>query len=229
MALLGILLFSINYWFVYVAEQYVTSGVVAVMFSSIVFMNIANGTIFLGTAVEKRMIAGAIIGIIGIVLIFMPEIKSFDLSDKGIFGLAIVFLSVLLASFGNIVSARNTKNSIPVIQANVFGMAYGAVFLALVAMIAGKEFTFTVSIPYISSLVYLSIFGSIIAFGSYLTLIGSIGADKASYAIMIVPVVALILSSFFEGYTWNLTAVSGLLLVVGGNYLALKKTGMAKA
>jgi len=229
MALLGILLFSINYWFVYVAEQYVTSGVVAVMFSSIVFMNIANGTIFLGTAVEKRMIAGAITGIIGIVLIFMPEIKSFDLSDKGIFGLAIVFLSVLLASFGNIVSARNTKSSIPVIQANAFGMAYGTVFLALVAMIAGKEFTFTFSIPYISSLVYLSIFGSIIAFGSYLTLIGSIGADKASYAIMIVPVVALILSSFFEGYTWNLTAVSGLLLVVGGNYLALKKPGMAKA
>jgi len=229
MALLGILLFSINYWFVYVAEQYVTSGVVAVMFSSIVFMNIANGTIFLGTAVEKRMIAGAITGIIGIVLIFMPEIKSFDLSDKGIFGLAIVFLSVLLASFGNIVSARNTKSSIPVIQANAFGMAYGTVFLALVAMIAGKEFTFTFSIPYISSLVYLSIFGSIIAFGSYLTLIGSIGADKASYAIMIVPVVALILSSFFEGYTWNLTAVSDLLLVVGGNYLALKKTVMAKA
>ena len=229
MALLGILLFSINYWFVYVAEQYVTSGVVAVMFSSIVFMNIVNGTIFLKAVLEKRMIAGATIGIIGIVLIFIPEIKSFDLSDKGMFGLAIVFLSVLLASFGNIVSARNTKSSIPVIQANAFGMAYGTVFLALIAMIAGKEFTFTFSISYISSLVYLSIFGSIIAFGSYLTLIGSIGADKASYAIMIVPVVALILSSFFEGYTWNLTAISGLLLVVGGNYLALKKPGMSRA
>lgn len=199
------------------------------MFSSIVFMNIANGSIFLGTEVEKRMIAGAVIGIIGIVLIFLPEIKSFDLSDKGIFGLAIVFLSVLLASFGNIISARNTKNRIPVIQVNVFGMAYGAVFLALVAIMAGKEFTFTVSIPYISSLVYLSIFGSIIAFGSYLTLIGSIGADKASYAIMIVPVVALVLSSFFEGYAWNQASVSGLLLVVGGNYLALKRAGMAKA
>ena len=229
MALLGILLFSINYWFVYVAEQYVTSGVVAVMFSSIVFMNIVNGTIFLKAVLEKRMIAGAIIGIIGIVLIFLPEIKSFDLSDKGMFGLAIVFLSVLLASFGNIVSARNTKSSIPVIQANAFGMAYGTVFLALIAMIAEKEFTFTFSIPYISSLVYLSIFGSIIAFGSYLTLIGSIGADKASYAIMIVPVVALILSSFFEGYVWNLTAVSGILLVVGGNYLALKKPVLPRA
>ncbi|RLB97833.1 MAG: EamA family transporter, partial [Deltaproteobacteria bacterium] len=74
MALFGILLFSINYWFVYVAELYVTSGVVAVMFSSIVFMNVANGAIFLGAAVEKKMVTGAVIGIIGIVMIFMPEI-----------------------------------------------------------------------------------------------------------------------------------------------------------
>ena len=223
MALLGVLLFSVNYWFVYVAEIYVTSGVVAVMFSLIVFMNIANGAIFLGTAVERKMVAGSVVGIIGIIMIFMPEIESFDLSDKGVFGLAIVFISVLLASLGNIVSARNTKSSIPVIQANAFGMAYGTIFLTLIALVSGKEFSFIVTIPYISSLIYLAVFGSIIAFGSYLTLIGSIGADKASYAIMVVPVVALILSSFFEGYAWNLPGVSGLLLVVGGNFLALSK------
>ncbi len=221
MALLGILLFSINYWFVYVAELYVTSGVVAVMFSSIVFMNIANGAFFLGTAVEKRMIAGAMIGIVGIVMIFLPEIESFDMSDKGAFGLFIVFISVLLASFGNIVSARNTKKNIPVIQANAFGMGYGTIFLAMIAIVSGKAFTFTASVSYIVSLFYLAIFGSIIAFGSYLTLIGSIGADKAAYAIMVVPVVALILSSFFEGYSWTLLGTTGLLLVVGGNFLAL--------
>ncbi len=227
MALLGILLFSVNYWFVYVAEIYVTSGVVAVMFSSIVFMNIANGAIFLGAAIEKKMIAGAMLGIIGIVMIFMPEIEAFDLSDKGVFGLAIVAISVLLASFGNIVSARNTKNSIPVIQANAFGMAYGTIFLTLIALLSGKEFSFIVTIPYISSLFYLAVFGSIIAFGSYLTLIGSIGADKASYAIMVVPVVALVLSSFFEGYVWNFLGISGLLLVVGGNFLALSKAKLS--
>ncbi len=229
MALLGILLFSINYWFVYVAELYVTSGVVAVMFSSIVFMNIANGAIFLGVPVDKKMIAGAGVGIIGIVMIFMPEIGSFDLSDKGIFGLSIVFISVLLASFGNIISARNTKNNIPIIQANAFGMGYGTILMALIALISGKEFSFTTSIPYIGSLFYLAVFGSIIAFGCYLTLIGSIGADKASYAIMVVPVVALILSSFFEGYSWNLPAISGLCLVVGGNFMALSKPRRSSA
>ncbi|MCP4672685.1 MAG: EamA family transporter [Desulfobacula sp.] len=223
MALLGVLLFSINYWFVYVAELYVTSGVVAVMFSSIVFMNIANGALFLGTAIEKRMIAGAMIGIVGIVMIFFPEIESFDLSDKAVFGLSIVFISVFLASLGNIVSARNTKKNIPVIQANAFGMGYGTFFLAMVAMVSGKEFTFTLAADYIVSLFYLAVFGSIIAFGSYLTLIGSIGADKASYAIMVVPVVALVFSSVFEGYSWSLLGITGLLLVVGGNFLALSK------
>ena len=223
MALLGALLFSVNYWLVYVAEVYVTSGLVAVLFSSIVFLNIANGSFFLGTAVEKKMVAGALLGILGITLIFMPEIRSFDLSDKGLFGLFIGFISVLLASFGNITSARNTKNKIPVIQANAFGMGYGAILLFIIALFMGKEFTFTASVPYMSSLVYLSVFGSIIAFYSYLTLIGSIGADKASYAIMIVPVVALVLSSFFEGYAWNVYAIAGLFLVVGGNFLALFK------
>ena len=223
MALLGILLFSVNYWLVYVAELYLTSGLVAVLFSSIVFMNIANGFIFLGTAVERKMIAGAVLGIIGIIMIFMPEIEAFDLSDKGVFGLSIGFLSVLLASFGNITSARNTKNKIPVIQANAFGMGYGAILLTLIAVFLGKEFSFEISIPYISSLFYLSVFGSIIAFGSYLTLIGSIGPDKASYAIMLVPVVALILSSFFEGYSWNFSVILGLFLVVGGNFLALSR------
>lgn len=223
MALLGILLFSVNYWLVYVAEVYVTSGLVAVLFSSIVFLNIVNGSFFLGTVIEKKMVAGATLGIVGIILIFMPEIQSFDFSDKGLFGLIIGFVSVLLASFGNITSARNTKNKIPVIQANAFGMGYGALLLIIIALFMGKEFTFTASLPYMSSLLYLSVFGSIIAFYSYLTLIGSIGADKASYAIMIVPVVALALSSFFEGYAWNVYAVAGLFLVVGGNFLALFK------
>ena len=223
MALLGILLFSINYWLVYVAESYLTSGLVAVVFSSIVFMNIANGSIFLGTALEKKMIVGAGLGIAGIAMIFMPEIKSFDLFDKGALGLSIGFISVFLASLGNITSARNTRHNIPVIQANAFGMGYGAILLALIAVFSGKEFSFTPSIPYIGSLFYLSVFGSIIAFGCYLTLIGSIGADKASYTIMLVPVMALILSSFFEGYSWNFSAVSGLFLVAGGNFLALSK------
>ncbi|MCF8091816.1 MAG: DMT family transporter [Desulfotignum sp.] len=223
MALLGLLLFSVNYWLVYVAEVYLTSGLVAVLFSSIVFMNIANGAFFLGTPVEKKMVLGAMAGILGIGLIFIHEIESFDLTDKSLMGVVFGFSSVLLASLGNITSARNSKHSIPVLQANAFGMGYGALALALLALGLGKEFAFSMTLPYVISLVYLAVFGSIIAFTSYLTLISSIGADKASYSIMVVPVVALIISSFVEGYVWNFSAIAGLILVVVGNFLALHR------
>lgn len=223
MAVLGMLLFSVNYWLVYTAELYLTSGLVAIVFSSIVFMNIINGSLFLGTTMNKRVITGAVMGIFGIILIFMPEIQSFDFSDNGLLGLVVGLSAAFLASLGNITSARNTKKNIPIVQANAFGMAYGAILIAGLAFYLGKDFIFITSASYIGSLFYLAIFGSIIAFGSYLTLIGSIGADRAAYAIMLVPVVALVLSSFYEGYIWNSSAIAGLVLVLAGNFLALKK------
>ena len=223
MGLLGLLLFSVNYWLVYVAEVHLTSGLVAVLFSSIVFMNIANGALFLGAPVERKMVLGAVVGIMGIGLIFMHEIESFALTDKNLMGVAFGFTSVLLASLGNITSARNSRNNIPVIQANAFGMGYGALALAVLALILGKEFDFSMTLPYVTSLLYLAVFGSIIAFTSYLTLIRSLGADKASYSIMVVPVVALLISSLVEGYVWSFSAITGLILVVGGNFLALHR------
>ncbi|MCG8683867.1 MAG: DMT family transporter [Desulfobacterales bacterium] len=223
MALLGIFLFSINYWLVYEAEVYLTSGLVAVLFSSLVFFNIANNALFRGVPVDSKTLVGAVAGIFGICLIFMPEIRSFELGDQGTTGLILGVSSVMLASLGNITSARNTQKKIPVVQANAFGMAYGTLALLLVALVLGKEFTFSFSVSYTSSLVFLSLFGSIVAFGTYLTLVGTMGADKASYAIMVVPVVALVISTFAEGYTWTMPAVAGLVLVLGGNFMALSK------
>ncbi|MCG8637739.1 MAG: DMT family transporter [Desulfobacterales bacterium] len=223
MALMGIFLFSMNYWLVYLAEVYLTSGLVAVLFSSLVFFNIANNALFLKTAVDRKTVIGALAGIIGVGLIFMPEIMAFDADDHGFVGIALGLFSVFLASLGNITSARNTREMIPVIQANAYGMTYGTLALTVVALLMGKEFGFSFSLPYTGSLVFLSVFGSIVAFGTYLTLVGTMGADKASYAIMVVPVVALVISSFAEGYVWTLPAVAGLALVLGGNFLALGK------
>lgn len=223
MGLLGIFLFSMNYWLVYLAEVYLTSGLVAVLFSSIVFFNIANKALFLRAPIDRKMMAGAVAGMAGIGLIFMPEIQSFDFTDHGLLGIGLGLFSVLLASFGNITSARNSQEKIPIVQANAFGMGYGTLALVVLALCMGKEFQFSMSVSYVGSLAFLSIFGSIVAFGTYLTLVGSLGADKASYAIMVVPVVALGISSFAEGYVWTLPAVAGLFLVVAGNFLALAK------
>lgn len=222
MFLQGVFLFSFNYWLVYIAEISLTSGLVAVVYSTLMFMNVFNGFFFIGTPIRSSMILGSIIGVLGVGLIFWPEVSVFDFSDKNLLSLLLGLVSVFLASLGNIISARNQKHKLPVMQNNAFSMAYGTIVLLLVALIAQKTFSFPKTWEYIGALAYLSFFGSVIAFWLYLTLLGRIGADRAAYAIILVPVIALVVSTFFEGYKWTLPSIAGIILVICGNAVLLQ-------
>ena len=219
----GALLFSLNYLLVYLAELRLTSGLVAVIFSMLVFMNILIGALFLGTPVRLNVVAGAIIGLVGISLVFLPELSAFSLHDRGFVGMLLSLGGTLFASLGNIVAARNQREGLPVVQTNAFGMGYGAILMFAIALIAGTPFRFEMTPTYIGSLVYLALFGSIIAFGAYLTLLGRIGADRAAYASLLFPLVALGISTLFEGYRWSAPALVGVLLVLAGNFLVLSR------
>jgi drug/metabolite transporter (DMT)-like permease len=102
-------------------------------------------------------------------------------------------------------------------------MGYGAILMLIIALITGTPFRFELTPAYITSLVYLSVFGSILAFGAYLTLLGRIGADRAAYSSLLFPLVALVISTLFEGYRWSIPALLGVLLVLGGNFLVLSR------
>jgi drug/metabolite transporter (DMT)-like permease len=223
MALQGTFLFGINYWLVYMAEVHLKSGLVAVVFSTIIFLNIFNGLIFLKSKVRSNVLASALIGFVGIVLVFKDEILNFNFSNDKSLGLLLAFLSVITASLGNITSAYNQRNKLPVVQTNAYGMLYGSLLMLLLVFIIGTPISFDVSFKYIGSLIYLAVFGSIIAFWSYLTLLGKIGADKSAYVMLVFPIIALLLSTFFEGYTWSLFALLGVVLITSGNFLMLKK------
>ncbi len=219
----GFFLFAINYWFFYVAELYIVSGLAAVIFSTIVFMNIINGAIFLKSPVELRMIIGAFLGLVGIGLVFWPEISNLQFTKTGLLGLSLGVAATFFASLGNIISAYNQKKRLPVIQTNAYGMAYGALIMMATALVTERKFGFHVSPAYIGSLIYLAVFGSIIAFGCYLTLVGRIGAGRAAYASMLFPLVALGISTFFEGYQWTAFAVTGVTSIMAGNLLIVKR------
>ncbi|MEO9869987.1 DMT family transporter [Ekhidna sp.] len=223
MALQGSLLFGFNYWFVYIAEQELVSALVAVMFSCIIFLNVFFGRIFLKKLAEKKVYIGALLGILGTLLLFRQELLGLGKADFKAFHLTICFVSVIIASLGNIASAFNQKKSMPVIQTNAFGMLYGGIIIAIMALVTGSEMSIDISFSYLSSLLYLSIFGSIIAFGSYLTLIGKIGADKAGYVLLVIPVIAVSLSVVFEDYLFGWHLIVGMILILGGNIIVLKK------
>jgi drug/metabolite transporter (DMT)-like permease len=175
MGLQGLFLFSANYLVFYWATGLLTSGIVALLFSTVILMNIVNSALFLRKPINRRVVFGALIGIAGIAAVFWFEVVGIQNNANSWLGLWMCLFATFLASIGNILSARNQQQSLPVVQTNAWGMAYGALIMAIYAFFSGASFDYDPSISYSVSLVYLSVFGSILAFGSYLTLIGRIG------------------------------------------------------
>ncbi|MEQ8205267.1 MAG: DMT family transporter [Woeseia sp.] len=220
--LLGLLLFSLNYILAYRAQLYVTSAFAAIVFSTMLWMNMINARLFFGARSDWRAVGGSLLGIVGIVVIFYPQIDVLSLNDATVYGTLIALLGALLASFGNMVSQDSQSRGLPILQSNAWGMAYGALFTGLIALGSGSEFVFDWRPAYLASLIYLAVIGSIVAFGAYLTLLGRIGAHKAGYATVLFPVVALALSVLFEDLTISASLLVGTLLVLAGNVFVLR-------
>jgi len=220
--LLGLFLFGLNYILAYRAQIYITSALTAIAFTTIVWMNILNARIFFGVRAGRRVLFGSLLGVAGIFTLFAPQIGELTLTDTVFYGSVLAVISALVASVGNMVSQAAQQRSLPVVQSNAWGMFYGATLTGFVAVIQGNSFQFEWSLGYVTSLAYLTVFGSIIAFGAYLTLLGRIGAHKAGYAMVMFPVVALILSMLFEGLRLDATVILGTVLVLAGNMFVLR-------
>ena len=219
--LLGLSLFGFNYWFVYQAETILTSGVVAVIFSLIIVFNIIFNALLLKGKIKKDVIFAAVLGIIGTVFLFKNELSSFSLHPKDAFVFIICLAGIITASLGNILSAYKQRRKIPVLQANAFGMLYGGIAMFITVLLLNKQMVFDTRISYIFSLFYLAVFGSIIAFSTYLKLLGEIGPDRSVYIAIITPAIAIVISTIFEGYKWDIYAFAGIFLLFSGNFLAL--------
>lgn len=223
-ALQGVLLFSSNFFLIYLGAQYLTSGLVSVGFSTIIIMNILGTRLLFGTRITASMVAGAGLGVAGMGLLFWPELAAFDPSRDGSRGLILVLAGTLSAALGMLTSAWNQgRRGLPVMQTNAYGMVYGALFASLLVLLRGSSFAFDPSPGYVISLLYLALGASVLGFWSYLTLVGRIGADRAAYSSVLFPVVALSLSTWFEDYRWTVLGASGVVLVLCGNALILAR------
>ncbi len=224
--LMGVFLFGLNYIAAYAAQIYITSALNAIGFSTMVWLNIINARIFLGARIERNTYLGAIFGISGILVIFWPTISNVSISDHIFIGACLSLTGALLASFGNIVAQIAQRKALPVIAPTAWSMLYGSLLNGGLAGIQGKAFTFDPSPAYVISLLFLAVFGSVVAFSCYLTLLGRIGADRAGYSMVMIPVVALILSALFEGLTLETHILVGVTLALAGNVVILASAGL---
>lgn len=218
---MGFFMFSLNYIMFYCAASYVISGLNAVLFSCVIFWNILNARLFLRQQVHLFIFIGATIGVSGLIFIFLPELLKVNFDKQFLIGVGFGSLGAFSASLGNILSAKHSRDGIGITEANAWGMLYGGIISFIIAMAQGKAIIFDFSLTYMSSLFYLVFFGSIVAFGCYLTLIKKIGADKGAYALILTPLVALIISQFFESFVWTFWSFLGMILLIFGNIIIL--------
>ena len=219
----GVMMFGASYVFVYFAEQHIVSGLVAVGFSASPLIGMFGQRLFFGTPITARIAAGSLLGIAGIGLVFAPELGNFREGDRPVLGVVFTMVSVLFAMLGTLVAHRNHDAGIPMWQSTAWGMLYGALFAAVWTAAAGKSFAFEATPAYVLSLIYLVVFGSVLAFGSYLTLLGRIGAARSGYVGVMVPIVALVISASFEGFHWQAATLVGIAISLLGNVLVLRK------
>ncbi len=226
--LLGVLLFFLVYQLSYHGQQYISSALAAIAFSTMLWMNIINSRLFFGARAGRRVIAGSLLGIVGIAMLFAPEISAASASGTTMLGVGYCLLGALLASFGNMLSQKAQSEGLPVLQSNAWGMLYGALFAGTGAWFQEQSFSLDTSPEYLLSLGYLVIFASIVGFGSYLKLLGRIGAQKAGYTMVSFPLVALAISYWFEGLDLTPSLIVGVILVLSGNLFVLLPAGSGR-
>ncbi|MBC7803816.1 MAG: EamA family transporter [Candidatus Parcubacteria bacterium] len=222
LAAAGVAMYSVSYIFVYHAEAHIVSGLVAVGYSASPLLSLVGMRLFFGQAVTARMALGSALGIGGIVLVFWPEFERLSQSRDVAQGALFTLLAVLCSTAGGLMAHRNHERKLVGWPTMAWSMGYGGVFALVVALALDRRLALDVSPGYLVSLVYLALFGSVLTFGAWLTLLGRVGPARASYVGVMVPIVALLISTLFEGLPWHPLMAAGIAVSVAGNVLVLR-------
>jgi drug/metabolite transporter (DMT)-like permease len=186
-------------------------------------MNIIGEMFYFKKKPSFKTLIGASIGMVGIIIIFNDEIFSFSLDEGTHIGLFLALIGSFFASTGNMIHQRNLNYNFPSIQTIAYAMFYGSIITLIITRIQGVELLFEYSLSYISSLIYLSTFGSVFAFIYYLRLIEKIGPGRAGYIAIVMPVLALIISTIFEKLEWQTDLIIGLPILIIGAVLVINQ------
>lgn len=216
----GLCLFCLNFVCFLQASQSLTSGLIAVVFSSASLWNALLARVIYRRALSPQVLGGGALGLLGLVLLFTPEIQ--QAGPHTLPGLAWALAGTWCFSSGNLLSSALQQAGLKPAQTNAWGMGVGTVVLLSYAFVQGIPLQWDDSGRYLGALLYLAIPGSVIGFTAYLTLVGQLGPEKAAYSTVLFPIVALNVSAWLEGYQWTALALLGLGLVMLGNVLVFK-------
>ncbi|MBK17297.1 MAG: EamA family transporter [Rhodospirillaceae bacterium] len=218
---LGFCIFSMNYYCFYVSAEFIATGVLSVVFATAAIMAAFNQRLFFGEALGGRVVLGAIFGVAGLLSLFWGSISATEFSTVGAL-IFLPFLGTYLFSLGNIFSVRlSQKHDLPSVIA--YGMIYGTIISLVICLALGLPFTVPNDPVYLWSLAYLSVIATVLGFVTYLSLVNRVGPARAAYSTVLFPIVAMLVSTWFEGFQWTGLAVLGLALTLCGTFLVYSR------
>ena len=221
--MLGASQFVLNFNFVYNAERFVTSGLVASTFALLMLPNALFGRIFLGRRLESSFFVGTGIAILGVALLFVQEYRAMPASGRDVaFGILLTVGGILSASFANVLQAARRVQALPLLTLLVWAMGYGVLFNAAIAFASFGPPVIDPRPAYLLGILYLGLLGSVVTFPLYFGIVRAIGPGKAAYNSVLVPVVAMALSTLFEGYRWSPLAAAGGGIAMLGLLVAMR-------
>lgn len=218
----GVFAFSISYSFTYAAEAHVASAIVAVTFASLTFINLVLFRLLARQKAAAASWGGAILGLIGVAVLSGGEVLGAGFDQRAAIGVGLALIATTASAFGNVFAWRGQQQGSSAIPSTAWAMAYGTGLLVIYGLVTGVEFTIDPSPSYVGSLLYLAVFGSVIAFGLYFTIARTIGYAMASYISALTPPIAMLVSVLFEGAQFGWSALAGLLLVLSGQALLIR-------
>ena len=221
--LLALLQFVLNFTFVYNAERFITSGLVAVMFALLIVPNAVLGRIFLGQPIARAFLAGSGIAAVGIALLFAHEYRASPATLGDVLaGVALTAGGIMAASGANIVQAMEGAKRLPFLSLLAWAMTLGTLMNAALALVVAGPPVWEARPAYGIGIVYLGLLGSVCTFPLYYGLVRRVGAGRAAYSSVLVPVVAMVLSTLFEGFQWSWLPATGAALALAGLVVALR-------
>jgi drug/metabolite transporter (DMT)-like permease len=220
--LLGLTQFCGNFNFVYRAEQHLTSGVVAVMFGMLMVPNALLARWWLGQAVTRRFLLGSAVAIAGIALLLVHEAHVARLGGNVLLGVALALGGLMSASIANVSQATQTGRAQPMITLLAFSMLYGTLIDAALAWLLAGPPVVPSGGEFWAGTAWLALAGSVVTFPLYWRIVREIGPGRAAYNGVLVIVIAMLISTFVEGYQWSPLAVAGATLGTVGMLIALR-------
>lgn len=220
--LMGLFQFCGNYNFVYLSELHLTSGIVALLIGMMLVPNAVLGRVMLGQRITPRFIIGSTVALAGIAVLLLNEARVAPLGGNVGLGVGLALVAMLAASIANVIQAGEVGRSVPLVVLLAWSMLYGTLIDGTVAWALAGPPVIPREPLYWAGIAWLALAGSVVTFPLYYDLVRKLGAGRAAYNGVLVVVIAMVISTMFEGYRWTPLAIAGGALASLGMVIALR-------